>query len=96
MALVGIGWIVLRSVLAPLPVVRSCWRIIIAGAIMGAFVHLAHPLGRLHVIAVIVIAAGLYAGALLALGAIDAEERRLALGSLPSRRGARAARRLAD
>ena len=73
--LVGIGWLTLRRVLGTLAVVRTCWRPLVAGVVMGAFVALMHPHGRLALVAVTVVAAAIYVVMLVVLRTADGEER---------------------
>jgi len=84
--LVTIGWVVLRSQLAALAVWHLCWRIGVAGLVMGAFLYLIHPLGRVHLLVAVVAAAVIYGATLLVMGAVDPDERRLLRSAL--RRGA--------
>ncbi|MFN2569351.1 MAG: flippase [Candidatus Dormibacteria bacterium] len=87
MALVIIGWFVLRSQLAALAVWRLSWRIVVAGLTMGLFLYLIHPLGRLHLVVAIVAAAVIYIAALALVGAVNRDERRLLRSALARRQG---------
>jgi O-antigen/teichoic acid export membrane protein len=73
--LVITGWLALRSVLGSVRVLALCWRPLIAGAVMGGFVALANPHGRLALLLVTGLAAVIYAAMLLVLRTADAEER---------------------
>jgi O-antigen/teichoic acid export membrane protein len=73
--LVLTGWVALRGALGPLHVVRSCWRPFVAGVVMGLFVWLINPHGRLALLAVTAAAAVLYAVMLVVLRTADDEER---------------------
>jgi O-antigen/teichoic acid export membrane protein len=75
MALVLTGWLTLRSVLGPLHVVRSFWRPFVAGVVMGGFVWLCNPQGKLTVVIVTLAAAVIYAVMLVVLRTADEEER---------------------
>ena len=81
--LVLTGWLALRSALGPLHVVRTCWRPFLAGVVMGGFVWLFNPQGRLAVLAVTIAAALVYAVMLVVLRTADDEDQsimRRALG----------------
>src|SRR4029077_19415948 len=58
--LVTTGWLALRAVLGPLRVVRVTWKPLLAGVVMGGFVVLVNPHGRLAVLAVTLVAALVY------------------------------------
>src|SRR5207302_7476395 len=73
-ALVVAGWIVLRAQLGAIRVVRSCWKTLLAGAVMGVFIHFVNPHGRLLLLVVVLVAAVIYAGVLIVLRVADAEE----------------------
>jgi O-antigen/teichoic acid export membrane protein len=75
MGLVVTGWLALRSALGPLHVVRSCWKPFVAGLVMGGFVWLLNPHGRLALVAVTLAAAVIYAAMLVVLRTANAEER---------------------
>ena len=72
--LVLTGWLALRSALGPLHVVRTCWRPFLAGVVMGGFVWLFNPQGRLAVLAVTIAAALVYAVMLVVLRTADDED----------------------
>jgi O-antigen/teichoic acid export membrane protein len=86
-ALVVAGWFVLRRQLGTLRVLRSCWKTIVAGAVMGVFIHVVQPQGRLMLFVVIVASALIYAGVLLLLRVADAEELELIRRALRVRGG---------
>jgi len=73
-ALVVAGWIVLRAQLGAIRVVRSCWKTLVAGTLMGVFIYFAHPQGRVLLFVVVLAAALIYAGVLILLRVADAEE----------------------
>jgi O-antigen/teichoic acid export membrane protein len=75
MALVGIGWTVLRAQVGTLHVVRATWRIYPAGAVMGVFVWLVHPQGRWALLLVTAAAAIIYAMCVLVFRVLDRDER---------------------
>lgn len=81
-ALVSVGLVVLRRHLGSIRIVPTCWRVAAAGGIMGLAVVAMHPLGRLHVVGAICVAAVVYGLALWGLKALDAEERSLLLGAV--------------
>jgi O-antigen/teichoic acid export membrane protein len=72
--LVIAGWLALRSALGPLRVVRTCWKPLVAGLVMGGFVQLINPHGRLAVLAVTAAAAVVYVLMLFVLRTADDEE----------------------
>src|SRR5207249_2563873 len=53
-ALVVVGWFVLRAQLGAIRVVRSTWKTIVAGLLMGGFIELVRPQGRLMLFVVVV------------------------------------------
>ena len=73
-ALVIIGWVVLRAQLGALRVVRTTWRIYPAGVVMGAFIFLVHPQGRIALLLVTAAAAIIYAGCIVLFRALDRDE----------------------
>jgi O-antigen/teichoic acid export membrane protein len=84
--LVTAGWVALRRVLGPLRVVRNCWRPLVAGLVMGGFVVLANPHGRVAVLVVTAVAAVVYALMLFILRTADAEEQAILRRALRLRR----------
>jgi len=86
-ALVVAGWFVLRAQLGTINVVRACWKTIVAGVVMGVFIHFAHPQGRVALLLVVFASAAIYAGVLVALRVADAEEVALIRNALRLRRG---------
>jgi O-antigen/teichoic acid export membrane protein len=73
--LVTTGWFALRSSLGTIRVVHTCWKPVVAGLVMGAFVWLANPQGRVALVAVTGLAAVIYVAMLVALRTADDEER---------------------
>jgi O-antigen/teichoic acid export membrane protein len=73
-ALVVAGWIVLRAQLGTIHVVRACWKTLVAGVVMGIFLHFVQPQGRLMLFVVVFAAAAIYVAVLLVLRVADAEE----------------------
>jgi hypothetical protein len=65
--------------------VRSSWKALVAGVVMGAFIYLVNPHGRLMLFVVVVAAALIYAVVLLALRVADAEEMQLIRNALRMR-----------
>jgi len=73
-ALVAIGWTVLRAQAGTLRMVHATWRIIPAGLVMGAFVYVVHPQGRIPLLLVTLAAAAIYALCIVLFRALDAED----------------------
>jgi O-antigen/teichoic acid export membrane protein len=73
-ALVVVGWFVLRAQLGTIHVIRSSWKAITAGLVMGAFIYLVNPQGRLMLFVVVFASAAIYALVLVALRVADREE----------------------
>ena len=73
-ALVATGWAVLRAQVGALRVVHLTWRIIAAGLVMGAFVFLVHPQGRVPLLLVTLAAAAIYTLCLVLFRALDDED----------------------
>ena len=81
--LVAVGWVALRRVLGSIRVISLCWKPVVAGLVMGAFIVLTDPHGRAAVLVVTVVAAVIYCLMLFILRTADAEEQaiiRRALG----------------
>jgi O-antigen/teichoic acid export membrane protein len=86
-ALVVVGWLVLRAQLGTIPLLRTSWKAIVAGVIMGAFIYVANPHGNRVLLFVIIVASALiYGAALLALRVADREEMDLIRNALRLRR----------
>jgi O-antigen/teichoic acid export membrane protein len=75
--LVVIGLLVLRHLGVSVPVMRLSWRIVPPALLMGGFLLLVHPEGRVATIAFTVVAGILYLGALWLIRAADPDERKL-------------------
>lgn len=88
--LVAVGWLTLRSVLGPIRIPQLCWQAFASGLIMGVFVFLANPYGRVAVLLVTLGAALVYALTLYILGAADDEEKAIVRRALGRRRASRA------
>ena len=73
-ALVAIGWTVLRVQVGTLHVIRGTWRIYPAGAVMGLFVYLVHPQGRVPLLVVTAAAAIIYGVLIVLFRVLDASE----------------------
>ena len=73
-ALVLIGWVVLRAQFGALRVIRTTWRIYPAGAVMGVFVWLVHPQGRIALLLVTAAAAIIYGVCIVLFRALDHDE----------------------
>jgi O-antigen/teichoic acid export membrane protein len=84
--LVVAGWFTLRHALGALRIVHVSWRPLAAGLVMGGFVALVNPHGRVALLLVTAAAAVIYAVVLLALRTADDEERAIVRRAL--RRGA--------
>ena len=74
MALVLIGWITLRAQVGTLHVIRSTWRIYPAGLVMGAFIFVVHPQGKLALLLVTAGAAIIYGVCILLFRTLDSQE----------------------
>jgi O-antigen/teichoic acid export membrane protein len=75
--LVVIGLIVLRHFGVSVPVLRLSWRIVPPALLMGGFLLLVHPEGRLATIGFTLVAGAIYLAALWLIRAADADERHL-------------------
>ena len=84
--IVLIGWLTVRHLGVRIPVGRLTWRIGIAGAIMGAFLLLVHPEGRIATVGMTFAAGLVYLGAAWVLRVADPPERQLIRRAM--RRGA--------
>lgn len=85
MALVVIGFTVLRAQVGTLHLVRATWRIYPAGAVMGVFCWLVHPQGRLALLLVTGAAAIIYAMCIVLFRVLDHEEWSAVRGMLRGR-----------
>jgi O-antigen/teichoic acid export membrane protein len=87
LALLTTGWLMVRRLLGPVPIVRLSWRIVAAGLLMGAVLWLAFrdAHGWLVVVAILV-GMLVYGAGLLLFRAVDAEEIALARRALQGRR----------
>jgi O-antigen/teichoic acid export membrane protein len=77
MALVIIGLTALRHFGVSIPVLRLGWRIVPAALLMGGFLLLVHPEGRLATIGFTLAAGAVYLAALWVFRAADPEERQI-------------------
>jgi O-antigen/teichoic acid export membrane protein len=75
--LVVIGWFALRRLGVSVPVLRIGWRIVPAALLMGGFVVLVRPEGRIATLGITVAAAALYLVLLWLFRVADEEERTL-------------------
>jgi O-antigen/teichoic acid export membrane protein len=73
-ALVVVGWFVLRAQLGAIRIVRAAWKTIAAGLVMGGFIYVMHPQGRLMLFVVVVASTLIYGLVLVVLRVADAEE----------------------
>ncbi len=86
-ALVVVGWFVLRAQLGTIPLLRTSWKSIVAGVVMGAFIYVANPhQNRVLLFVVVVASAFIYGAALLVLRVADREETDLIRNALRLRR----------
>ncbi len=86
-ALVVVGWFVLRAQLGTIPLLRTSWKSIAAGVVMGAFIYVANPhQNRVLLFVVVVASAFIYGAALLVLRVADREEMDLIRNALRLRR----------
>ncbi len=76
-AMVVAGLTVLRRIGVAIPVVRLVWRTVPAALLMGGFLLLVHPSGRLATVLITLVAAAIYAALLVLFRAVDAQERGL-------------------
>ncbi|MFZ0181376.1 MAG: flippase [Candidatus Dormiibacterota bacterium] len=82
-ALVVVGWLVLRAQLGTIPLLRTSWKAVVAGLVMGGFIYVANPHQNRVLLFVIVVAAALIYGAmLLVLRVADREEMSLIRNAL--------------
>jgi O-antigen/teichoic acid export membrane protein len=82
-ALVVVGWLVLRAQLGTIPLLRTSWKAVVAGLVMGVFIYVANPHQNRVLLFVIVVAAALIYGAmLLVLRVADREEMSLIRNAL--------------
>ena len=82
-ALVVVGWLVLRAQLGTIPLLRTSWKAVVAGLVMGVFIYVANPHENRVLLFVIVVAAALIYGALLlVLRVADREEMSLIRNAL--------------
>jgi O-antigen/teichoic acid export membrane protein len=82
-ALVVVGWLVLRAQLGTIPLLRTSWKAVVAGLVMGGFIFVANPHQNRVLLFVVVIASALVYGAvLLALRVADREEMSLIRNAL--------------
>src|SRR6202049_3794289 len=74
-ALVVVGWLVLRAQLGTIPLLRTSWKAVVAGMVMGVFIYVANPHENRVLLFVIVVAAAVIYGAMLVvLRVADREE----------------------
>jgi O-antigen/teichoic acid export membrane protein len=86
-ALVAVGWFVLRAQLGAIDVIRSSWKAVVAGIVMGGFIFVANPhQSRVLLFVVVVASALIYVAVLLALRVADSEEISLIRNAIRFRR----------
>jgi O-antigen/teichoic acid export membrane protein len=82
-ALVIVGWLVLRAQLGTISLVRTSWKAVVAGLVMGVFIYVANPHQSRALLFVVVVASALiYGAALLVLRVADSEEMSLIRNAL--------------
>jgi len=81
-ALVVVGWFVLRAQLGVIRVVSTSWKALVAGLVMGLFIYIVNPQGRVLLFVVVVASALIYFAVLLALRVADREEMSLIRNAL--------------
>ena len=80
------GWLMVRRVLGNVPILRTSWRILLAGALMGLAVYPFHGSHGWPVVIAILVGMVVYGAALLLLRAVEPEEFDLARRALLRRR----------
>jgi O-antigen/teichoic acid export membrane protein len=74
-ALVVVGWLVLRAQLGTIPLLRTSWKAVVAGLVMGVFIYVANPhQNRVLLFVIVVASAVIYGAMLLVLRVADREE----------------------
>jgi O-antigen/teichoic acid export membrane protein len=86
LALLATGWLLVRRVLGTVPIVRISWRILLAGALMGAVLYLFRAAHGWEVPLAILVGMAVYGGGLLLLRAVEPEEISLARRAFLRRR----------
>ena len=82
-ALVVVGWLVLRAQLGTIPLLRTSWKAVVAGLVMGVFVYVVNPhQDRVLLFVIVIAAAFIYAATLLVLRVADREEMNLIRNAL--------------
>ncbi|HVC99973.1 MAG TPA: flippase [Candidatus Dormibacteraeota bacterium] len=87
LALLVVGWLMVRRVLGVVPIGRLSWRILLAGAVMGAVLY---PFRATHgwpVLLAILVGMVVYGAGLLLFRAVEPEEFALARRAILRRRG---------
>ena len=80
------GWLMVRRVLAPVPVLRLSWRLLLAGLLMGAALYLFRTAHGWSVLLAILVGMVVYGGGLLLFRAVEPEETDMARRALLGRR----------
>jgi O-antigen/teichoic acid export membrane protein len=74
-ALVVVGWLVLRAQLGTIPLLRTSWKAVVAGLVMGVFIYVANPhQNRVLLFVIVVASAVIYGAMLVVLRVADREE----------------------
>jgi O-antigen/teichoic acid export membrane protein len=81
-ALFCFGWALTARYLAPVPIWRLSWRILLAGLVMGAVLYPFQQVHGLITVAIVVLGAAVYGAALFAFRGLDREELALARRAL--------------
>src|SRR6202165_1094748 len=82
LALLVTGWLMVRRVLGPVPVVRLGWRILLAGLLMGAVLYFFRSTHGWQVLLAILVGMVVYGGGLFLFRALEPEELALARRAL--------------
>jgi O-antigen/teichoic acid export membrane protein len=82
LALLVTGWLLVRRVLAPVPVFRLAWRILLAGLLMGAVLYFFRSAHGWQVLLAILVGMVVYGGGLLLFRALEPQELALARRAL--------------
>ena len=86
LALLLVGWVMVRSALGTIPILRLSWRILLAGGVMGLAVYPFHASHGWPVLLAILVGMVVYGAGLLVFRAVEPEEMALARRALLRRR----------
>ena len=82
LALLVTGWVMVRRVLGPVPIVRLSWRIFLAGLLMGAALYFFRSAHGWQVLLAILVGMVVYGGGLFLFRALEPDELALARRAL--------------